>query len=238
MLVIGHRGAAGHVAENTLGSMRRALALGADGVEFDVRGHGAELVVLHDATLERTTDGQGDYRALDFAALRALRTANGEGIPTLEEVLPVVADCALVNVELKDPAAADAVVDALERWYAPRPAALARVLLSAFDPAATTRLGARRGRMRLGVLYANETCDAALERARALGAHSLHVPLAGLDPACVARAHAAALAVYVYTVNEPSEIARCHACGVDGVFSDFPDRVLAFRHAADIGLAP
>ncbi|MEQ8660834.1 MAG: glycerophosphodiester phosphodiesterase family protein, partial [Gammaproteobacteria bacterium] len=59
MLVIGHRGAAGHVAENTLGAMRKALALGVDGVEFDVRCHGTHLVVLHDATLERTTDGHG-----------------------------------------------------------------------------------------------------------------------------------------------------------------------------------
>ncbi|MEQ8661939.1 MAG: glycerophosphodiester phosphodiesterase, partial [Gammaproteobacteria bacterium] len=173
------------------------------------------------------------------AALRALRTANGEGIPLLEEVLAVVEACALINVELKDPHGADAVVDALERWYADAPSALARVLLSSFDRAATARLAARRGRMRLGVLYADEPFPAALARAGTLGASSLHLPLADVSAARVAQAHAAALAVYVYTVNTPDAIAHCRACGVDGVFSDFPDRVTACRRAhAPLGAPP
>ncbi|MEQ8234235.1 MAG: glycerophosphodiester phosphodiesterase family protein [Gammaproteobacteria bacterium] len=227
MLVIGHRGAAGHQPENTLGAMRKALELGVDGVEFDVRCHGDHVVVLHDATLERTTDGHGDYRALDFAALRALRAANGEGIPTLEEVLAVVSGCAHINVELKDAAGADRVVDALERWFADAPEALGRVLLSAFDTAATARLAARRGRMRLGVLYRDEPFENALARACALDASSLHLSLDAVDATRVMQAHDASLAVYVYTVNAVDDIAHCQACGVDGVFSDFPDRVVA-----------
>lgn len=235
MLVIGHRGAAGHVAENTLGSMQHALALGVDGVEFDVRGHGDRLIVLHDSTLERTTNGRGDYRNLDFRTLRALRTANDESIPLLEEVLALVGGCALVNVELKDPSAADTMITALERWYENHPDGLARILLSAFDVAATARLAERRGFMRLGVLYENETFDRALARARTLAAHSLHLPLADLEPRRVARAQQAGLQVYVYTVNSPVDIARCHTCGADGVFSDFPDRVRACEGPASAG---
>ena len=229
MLVIGHRGAAGHVAENTLGSMRRALALGVDGIEFDVRHCGDRLVVLHDATLERTTDGHGPCRDLPLAELRALHTANGERVPLLEEVLALVTGCAPINVEIKEGELADSVISALEQYYAATPLALESVLLSTFDIAATARLASRRGRMRLGVLYEEETFAHALARARELGADSIHLPLEDVASATVTAARDAGLVVYVYTVNEAADIAHCHACGVDGVFSDFPDRVIAFN---------
>jgi len=229
MLVIGHRGAAGHVAENTLGSMRRALALGVDGIEFDVRRCDDGLVVLHDATLERTTNGHGACRARSLAELRGLETANGERVPLLGEVLALVTGCALVNVEIKEGEIADSVVAALEQWYADTPRALERVLLSTFDVAATARLAVRRGRMRLGVLYEDEPFPDALSRARDLAADSIHLPLEDVSPATVGAAREAGLAVYVYTVNEAADIAHCHACAVDGVFSDFPDRVIAFE---------
>ncbi len=229
MLVIGHRGAAGHVAENTLGSIRRALALGVDGIEFDVRRCGDGLVVLHDATLERTTDGHGPCRDLPLAELRTLHTANGERVPLLDEVLALVSGCALVNVEIKEGDIADSVVAALEQCYAETPRALEHVLLSTFDVAATAHLASHRGRMRLGVLYEDEPFAHALTRAGELAADSIHLPLEDVSLAAVTAARDAGLAVYVYTVNEAADIAHCHACGVDGVFSDFPDRVIAFK---------
>ena len=229
MRVIGHRGAAGHVPENTIASVHAARALGAEGVEFDVRALDGALIVLHDATLERTTDGRGHYKDYDLTGLRALRTAAGEPIPLLAEMLDAAEGFDPVNVEVKEAGIADAVVDALEHHYADHPARLARVLLSSFDRATTARLAARRGRMQLGVLYENEPFAEALARAVALAADSLHLPLADLTPARVIAAHAAGLRVYVYTVNEADAIAACAAWGADGVFSDFPERVLEFE---------
>lgn len=233
MLVIGHRGAAGQVDENTVASMRHALASGVDGVEFDVRLLDGALIVLHDETLDRTTDGRGHYKALDLAALRRLRTAAGERVPLLAEVLDVIADADVVNVEVKEAGIADQVVTALDAYYLNRPADQARVLLSSFDRATTAVLARRRGTMQLGILYHRESCDAALNRAVELGARSLHLPFADVSAARIAAVQAQGLEAYVYTVNALPDIAHCHACNVDGVFSDYPERVIAFLRAQD-----
>ena len=101
---VGHRGAAGHEPENTLRSFRKALDLGADMVELDVHLCGTgELVVIHDETVDRTTDGSGSVRDMPFHELRGLDAGKGERIPTLREVLDLLEGRAGVNIELKGP---------------------------------------------------------------------------------------------------------------------------------------
>lgn len=226
MLVIGHRGAAGHRPENTLASVHHALALGVDAVEIDVRRVDDALIVLHDDTLERTTNGHGHYRAHSLSALRALDAGDGEAIPLLDEVLALTRERVGLNIEVKDAGIAAQVIDAALAATSHCPAWRARILLSSFDVATSAALAAARGPMAFGLLY-EEPFAAALERALALRAFSLHMPLRDVAAADVARAQAAGLAVYVYTVNTPVDIARCREAGVDGVFSDYPDRVLA-----------
>ena len=100
-LCIGHRGAGGLEPENTLRSIRKALALGVDGVEIDVYAVEGQLVVIHDETLERTTNGAGHVEAQSFEYLRSLDAGMGEKVPTLREVLDIVDRRAFVNIELK-----------------------------------------------------------------------------------------------------------------------------------------
>ena len=100
-LSIGHRGARGHEPENTLRSVRRALALSAHGVEIDVWFVDGELIVIHDAKLERTTNGHGYVSRKTFAQLRALDAGEGERIPTLREVFETVDRRAVIHIELK-----------------------------------------------------------------------------------------------------------------------------------------
>jgi len=226
MFVFGHRGAAGHAPENTLQSIAAGMASGADGIEIDVRLLEGELIVLHDERLERTTSGGGHYKAMRLADLRRLDAGNGQHIPLLAEVVTAVAGRAALNVEIKEAGIARQVVAALDA-LAP-PAWQPEILLSSFDHATTAELACVRGRMQLGVLYEGEFAPA-LSRAQALRAWSLHVPLADAGPVQVGAAHAAGLRVYVYTVNESDDIARCHAAGVDGLFSDHPGRVVAFN---------
>src|SRR5262245_35614480 len=99
---IGHRGAAGHAPENTLAAVQKAIDLGVDFVEIDVRrtADGA-VVVLHDATIDRTTDGRGRVEALSLDQLKAFDAGHGERIPTLEEVLKITAGRTGLMVELK-----------------------------------------------------------------------------------------------------------------------------------------
>lgn len=228
MLVIGHRGAAGHRPENTLASLRHALTLGADAVEVDVQMLAGTLIVLHDETLERTTNGHGHYKAMSLTALRALDAGDGERVPLLDEVIALTCGRIGLNIEVKEAGIAAQVVDFVLAATATLPAWRARILLSSFDVETSAMLARLRGTMSFGLLY-EEAFESALARALLLGAKSLHMPLAALDAAAVERAQSQGLAVYVYTVNASADIARCRAAGVDGVFSDYPDRVIAVQ---------
>ncbi len=110
LFCFGHRGACGHEPENTIRSVRKALALGADGVEVDVYFVDGQLVVIHDDTLERTTNGRGRVAGKTFACLRSLDAGLGEKIPTLAEIFDAVNRRAVINVELKGPHTATPVV--------------------------------------------------------------------------------------------------------------------------------
>src|SRR5260370_42354889 len=106
----GHRGASGHEPENTVRSVRRALELGADGIEVDVYFADGQLVGIHDDTLERTTNGHGRVMQKSFAYLRSLDAGLGEKIHTLPEIFDAVNRRAVINVELKGPHTAAPVV--------------------------------------------------------------------------------------------------------------------------------
>ena len=227
LIVIGHRGAAGHAPENTLRSIEFALEAGADAVEIDVRLEKA-IIVLHDDTLERTTSGSGHYKSTSLEALRSLDAGGGERIPLLQEVVDLIDGRIDLNVEVKEPGIAGPVIDGLLNMTSSQAHWRSRVLLSSFDETTTYQLAQKRGDMRLGILY-EDGFENALNRAKTLGAYSLHMSLRSLDSGDIARAHQSDIAVFVYTVNEQADMLRCAEARVDGVFSDYPDRVVAFN---------
>ncbi len=186
MLCIGHRGAAGHEPENTLRSVRRALDMGVQGIEIDVYWLGGELIVIHDATLDRTTSGKGPLRRHTLEEIRGLDAGKGERIPLLREVIDLVDRRALVNIELKGSRTAWPV-RALLGEYIARGWSPADFLVSSFR---RTELRQLRGfGLPLGILFAG---SARLFRApaRALGASSIHVGLGQVTPRLVSRVHA------------------------------------------------
>jgi glycerophosphoryl diester phosphodiesterase len=219
----GHRGAAGHEPENTLRSVRRALELGADGVEVDVRLADGRLVVIHDATLQRTTNGRGRVAGKSFDYLRTLDAGQGERIPTLDEVFETVDRRAVLNIELKGKGAA-APVAAMIDAHVKRGCPEEKILVSAFDHGQLADIKRRRPQTRVGALLDKAPCDLA-RIAGDLEAWSVNPSLRRVTPAFVERAHQLGLKVIVYTVNEAADLARMEAMGVDGVFSDFPERV-------------
>ena len=226
LFCFGHRGACGHAPENTVRSVRKALALGADGVEVDVHLAAGRLMVIHDETLERTTNGHGSVAGKTFAELRALDAGWGEKIPTLAEIFDAVDRRAVVNVELKGPHTAGPVTALIVDYVRQRGWSFDDFLVSAFDHAQLREVGQICPAIRLGALIEKTPRDLA-PLAEALGAWSLHVSKRCVTPALVAEAHRCGLKVFVYTVNRRAEIARMKTLGVDGVFSDFPERVVA-----------
>lgn len=225
LFCFGHRGARGHEPENTVRSVRKALELGADGVEVDVRYVDGHLMVIHDDTLQRTTNGHGPLTGKTFTELRALDAGLGERIPTLAEIFDTVNRRAVVNVELKGAHTAAPVVALIDDYVRHRGWHYDDFLLSSFDHERIREVRQLRSEIRIGALI-DKTPRGDVEFAERLGAWSLHPGQRCVTPALVADAHERRLKVFVFTVNGPKHIARMRALGVDGVFSDFPERVI------------
>jgi glycerophosphoryl diester phosphodiesterase len=229
-LVIAHRGASGSSPENTVAAFRRAETIGAGMIELDVQlTRDREVVVMHDWTLERTTDGQGMVRERTLAELRRLDAGGwfgpafrGERIPTLREVFDAVR--LPVNVELK-PSGEDGL-EARALAVVEGAGALGRVVFSSFDPGALDRLRARSPEATLAVLWEDGPIPEAVRRAERVAARALHLRKEVATPAAVAELAAAGLRIRVWTVNAPDEFNRLAAAGVDGVFTDHPERFL------------
>jgi glycerophosphoryl diester phosphodiesterase len=223
--LFGHRGASGERPENTLPSFERALSLGAPCVELDVQLCDGQLLVFHDDRLERTTNGSGFFADHGFDQLRALDAGHGAQIPTLDEALSLIDRRAGVNIELKGPGTALPVLACVQRLVA---AGWEQSLLmvSSFDWSQLRALRAADGEIRLGVL-SKHWQPAVLAEAEALQARSVHLSRDSVTAEAVARLRGQGLRSYVYTVNADDEIERMRALGVDGVFSNFPERVLA-----------
>jgi glycerophosphoryl diester phosphodiesterase len=225
VLRIGHRGAAGYEPENTLRSFQRAVQLGADMVELDVHlCASGELVVIHDDTVDRTTDGSGSVGGMTLGELRALDAGKGEKTPTLDEVFTALQGRAAVDVELKGLGTAEPVYELVDGLVRRRRWALSDVLVTSFDWGMLEELRSLSDRIRLGPLVYKEPFRA-LRFAPEIRAHSVNPFHEYVDAGYVREAHRLGLAVYPWTVNEAADIERVKGLGADGVISDYPDRV-------------
>jgi glycerophosphoryl diester phosphodiesterase len=220
MVRIGHRGAAGHAPENSLGAIERAIQLGVDFVELDVRrAQDGELVILHDARVNRTTDGSGAVSELALSRLRQFTIAGGQRIPTLKEVLRITDHRVGLLLEIKAVGLGKQVSEQVQASAFSRP-----VIYASFFHAELLCIGeAVPGANTMAVLEAVPVHPTAF----AVEARATHVGLSFdcLTAGFVQALHAAGLQVFTYTVNEAADIAWARACGVDGIISDFPERI-------------
>ncbi|MFQ2196613.1 glycerophosphodiester phosphodiesterase [Aeromonas hydrophila] len=225
MQIIAHRGASGLAPENTLKAIRLALALGAGAIEIDVQLADGELWVFHDRRLERCTDGSGVLTAQSRAYLASLDAGEGEGIPTLWQVMEAIAGQAELHIELKGAQTADEVARLTRRAEAELGFAPTQWVVSSFHHPELARFAALRPDIRLGAL--TSTIPLTLAKfAAELGAWSLNCDVDFVDQTLVQDAHKSGLKVLVYTVDEPADQAMLAAIGVDGVFTNRPDRFL------------
>jgi glycerophosphoryl diester phosphodiesterase len=232
VLPIAHRGASGIAPENTKVAFVMALDLGARAIEFDVQlTRDNVAIVFHDDTLDRTTNGAGSVADTDFSVIERLDAGawfsdkyRRVEVPTLEEVLSSLRKRALLNIELKP----DARIERLVRHVV---TAVARfdlfdlAVFSSFDPDAIRILRRLVPDARLGVLCMPDGIDEALRLAEDVAAENLHPPKSIVDEAFVRMAHDAGYNVWSWTANTPADIERLVVAGVDGIFSDYVDRV-------------
>ncbi len=229
--IIGHRGASGHAPENTLAAFEQAVELGAGFIETDLHlTRDAHFVAIHDRTLERTTNGRGAVRDFTLAQLRDLeaglwydRKYMGERIPTIEEILSFARNHDIVvYLELKYEAAwgmHHALVGALRN-----PEDAARTVVISFDPGTLADLRKLDATIMTGVLVEEAHADLVKASVDA-GARQLCPRSTLVTSALVDEAHRSDLHIATWTVNDPEEMRAVIAAGVDGVMTDFPDRL-------------
>jgi len=217
---IGHRGACGYEPENTLASFQRAIDMGCTWIELDVHFVDNELIVIHDSRLDRTTNGKGKIYDLSLEEIQSYDAGNGEHIPTLTEVLDLVDRRIGVNVELKGRATA-APVDQILTRYCDAGWHPEHFQVSSFNHDELANCGTN---WRRGALFHKAVPDF-FEITSRIDAYSLNLEKSLVTKNVVTEAHDKGLKVFVYTVNEPDEIQRLIDLNVDGIITNFPDRV-------------
>jgi len=227
-LVIAHRGASGSLPENTLPAYALAVEQRADMIEIDlhVTRDGATLVT-HDEDLA-ALGGRGEIALASAAEIRALDAGNGERVPSLDEVLDAFGAVIPFNLELKRgrdafyPGLEAAALEAVQRR-----GLLAQTLFSSFDDPVLARLRGLCAEARTALLLSPKHSERPFERAHALGAEAVNPSLWLATPELIDAAHAEDLAVYVYTVDAEHDMRRLLGQGVDGLFTNHPDRLRA-----------
>jgi len=225
-VIFAHRGASAHAPENTLAAFELALQQGADAIELDVKLSADGIpVVIHDPTVDRTTNGSGTVANLGLAALKELDAGEGQQIPTLDEVFATVGGKMLINVELtnyktRDDALVDKVAEVVNQHNLAE-----KIIFSSFLPKNLKRASellpqTPRGLLALPnflgwitrrILFKRRDCQA------------LHPELKDVSQKEIARVHAMGRRIHVWTVNKAEDMRRLADWGVDGIFTDDPE---------------
>jgi glycerophosphoryl diester phosphodiesterase len=238
MLMIAHRGASGHAPENTLAAFRKAVALGVSFIETDLQlTHDARLVAIHDDTVNRTTNGQGAVHDLTLEEIRKLDAGSwfgseftGERVPTLEEILDFAKKNDVVfYLEMKPGGSwggEHALTAALRES-----GEIARTVVISFDPAMLTAVRKLEPTMMTGLLYDGQLDDP-LDKAVEIGARQVAVRGDLVTPWLLGQARRRDLQTVCWTVNHAAHMRLLMAAGVDGIMSDYPERLLAANKKA------
>jgi glycerophosphoryl diester phosphodiesterase len=222
VLKIGHRGAAGHAPENTLAAIQKGIALGVDFVEIDMRRTAdGVLVALHDATVNRTTNGRGRVDRLSLQEVKKFNAGNGEHIPTLEEVLKVIEGRAGLMLELKTRGAAQQAAEAVREAGFSNSVIYASFLHSELKHVRTVDPEAS-----LMVLFGSLS-RASVARAIKYGTSYVGLRHDKATRVLVDSFHRSNFRVFVYTADAPSDIQHALSLDVDGVISNFPERIVS-----------
>ena len=225
VLVIGHRGARGHVAENTLASIEKAMELGVDGVEIDVfRCATGELVVFHDKTLEKLTDGVGYIEQMTLDSIKQFRVLGKEPIPTLNEVMDLIDGKIQLNIELKGTQTAILTSELLVLYFKESNWKPEDIFISSFDWNELDIFYEVNKEVAIAVLTEDDPLDA-IPIGQRLSAFAINPNFKSLTQKNTKKIQDAGFKVYPWTVNEPEDIKKMIEIGVDAVITDYPERI-------------
>jgi len=222
MLIIAHRGASRKAPENTLKAFRLAFEQDADGIEFDTYQHDEGIIVFHDKTLERTTNGHGHLLDTSMAELQQLDAGDGERIPLLHSVLNTLPTNTLCNIEIKQLSNVETWVHEVKQAASNASIAPDDLLISSFNHQWLRDISVMWPEVKIGALTASYALDPTY-CARTLKASSINIALDVVNEDFVRHAKSHGLAVFVFTVDNPEDMKQLLRWGVTGIFTNVPD---------------
>ncbi|PNQ75158.1 glycerophosphodiester phosphodiesterase [Hanstruepera neustonica] len=223
ILNIGHRGAKGHIAENTIESIEKALEFQVDGIEIDVHVCASgELVVFHDFTLDRMTNGSGEVSKHTLSELQKLKVEHEYTIPTLENVLNFIDAKCLLNIELKGKDTAIKICEVIKNCIENSNWDYSDFIVSSFQHHELETVFKTNQNIPLAVLTKASVMEA-MEFAKTIKAKTIHPNVALLTQENVKLAQNQGFSVNTWTINDKKTIARMKRYGVNGIISDYPD---------------
>jgi len=224
-LVIGHRGAMGHETENTLASIQKAIDLGADMIEIDVfKIKSGETVVFHDEEVERLTDSIGNIQDYNFEDLQKLTLIGNHKIPTLQDVLNLIDKKVQLNIELKGANTADRVNFIINYYVKEKGWPMDKFIISSFRWDELKTMRTLNARVPIAILVFGDPLNA-LEVGKELKAAAINPYFEDLTLENVNEIKKAGFKIYPWTVNEPEEIEAIERLGVDGIITNYPERI-------------
>ena len=222
MIIMGHRGAAALEPENTLLSIATAVEIGVDAVEIDVHlSKDKEIVVIHDATVDRTTNGTGAVSSYTLEEMKRLDAGKGETIPTLQEVMDLIHGKVKLVIELKDEGTEEPVVDLIKRN-----GLVENVYVISFWHRLVRTVKDIEGRIKTGVLFVGCPVDASI--AARVSADALVMKYTFVDKRFVDTAHKEGLTVFVWNIDDPRLVKPYADMGVDGMGTNDPRVLIDF----------
>ena len=224
-LVIGHRGAMGHETENTLPSIQKALDLGVDMIEIDVfKIKSGEVVVFHDDKLDRITNAPGNIEDYYIVDLMQVIVDGGHKIPMLQEVLKLIDNKVALNIELKGAGTADRVNHIMKYYIEQKNWSPDNFIISSFNWDELKDMRKYNSNVAIAVLTEEDPLEA-IPVAKELNAVAINPYFKKLDEEKADAIHDAGFKIYTWTVNEPADIEAMKNVGVDGIITNFPERV-------------
>lgn len=225
MLKIAHRGAKAYEPENTLKAFQKALDLNADGIELDVHlsadGH---IIVIHDETIDKMTNGKGFVNTLSLPELKSFLVADQYEIPTLKEVFDLVNKKCFINIELKNADTLTKVVSLIDEYVSEKKWSYDHFIVSSFDWNALKEVHNFDSKIPIGVLT-ETNLDLALAFAETIKAKAIHPYYHLLNEENTKEIQQKEFLVLPWTVNIEEDIQKIKSFKVDGIISDFPDKL-------------
>ncbi|MBT7624493.1 MAG: glycerophosphodiester phosphodiesterase [Flavobacteriaceae bacterium] len=224
-LIVGHRGAMGHVTENTIPSIKKAVELGVDGIEIDVfKCKSGEIIVFHDKKLDRLTNSSGYIEDLSYDSINKIKVMGEYRIPELIEVINILPNEIFLNIELKGEETAKKVNEIITEFINKTESKLDRFIISSFNWSELEKFRSFNSKIPIAILTDNNPLNA-IPVAKKLNAVAINPNYKLLNKYVVNQIKKEGLKIFPYTVNSINDIDKMKNLGVDGIITNYPERI-------------